>query len=101
MPKKLMISRIGFWHEGCKSIGYETRNSKRGEKKMEKSRLAAIWDDSENGWYFRADQHEGFMPTGLCDTENPEEVDENLIDATREFARYCGVSPAGDVEIVR
>lgn len=68
----------------------------------EKSRLAAIWDSSEDSWYFRADQHEGGYEsyTGW-DSEDLYETDENLTQGAREYAIYCGVSPEGEVEIVR
>ena len=72
-----------------------------GETKYPKSRLAAIWDTSEGGWYFRADQHEGTYESYRdWDIDDPNEDDENLIHGARQYAIYCGVSPAGDVEII-
>ena len=69
---------------------------------MEKSRLAAIWDDSEKGWYFRAEQHEGIhSPCSVLDLDDPYLDEGDLDTAAREHAIYCGVDPSGDVEIVR
>ena len=62
------------------------------------NRLAAIWDHAENGWYFRADNHEGYFLDNIAD---PHETDEILDAAARRYARYCGVPQNGLVEVIR
>ena len=69
---------------------------------MTKSRLAAIWDSSRGGWYFRAERHEGVPHyCVVLDICNPHANDWVLKRAARLYAAYCGVDSTGDVEIVR
>ncbi|MCP4604472.1 MAG: hypothetical protein GY847_28775 [Proteobacteria bacterium] len=67
--------------------------------KKKLTEIQAVWDDSENGWYFRAGIHHGWMPY-----DPPGDTDdlEMLEDEARAFADWCGLDATdATFEVIR
>lgn len=62
--------------------------------------IKALWDREVGGWYFKAGEHEGIIPSqqGLDNLDTPDLV---LEEKAKYYASWCGLGSGHTVTVER